>query len=434
MAGRILVLDDEENFAEMLKDLLSGHHYLVDVATRPERALHLIEEIPYDLVISDYKMPVMDGSDFLKKARELYPRLPFILVSGLMNTPELVKVANMSVTLVMEKPLNTEAFLRHVARFVKPLSDEEETLIGQHPEKGSGRSKGGPDASRFLASESAAMQLALEQALAIAARGKVLYLFDSGSGEGELAAKDLSRWLGHDDRPVACFEMPATAEEALNCLKSARNDAGNSDCIFFRLNSEVQISHAEAIIDRARREIDGAASLFLIFGLAARPNPARISPEVAAAAVEIPELASRPMDLAAYALRFIKMAAERVAVAPPPGLEPDAVFELLAFGWPEGLRQLQAVMSRVVDMVEPNQAIAHQQIQEQIGLQAPAVPAVQRLGALLQQGQRQFLADYLRDSDRDPAELSSELRLKEPAASVESLLAMPLIDASLAKL
>ena len=67
-------------------------------------------------------MPVMDGADFLKKARELYPNLPFILVSGLMNTPELVKVANMSVTLVMEKPLDTAAFLRHVARFSEPMT------------------------------------------------------------------------------------------------------------------------------------------------------------------------------------------------------------------------------------------------------------------------------------------------------------------------
>lgn len=121
MAGRILVLDDEENYALMLQDLLRENNYLVDMATRPEQAITLLEEIPYDLVISDYKMPVMDGADFLKKARELYPNLPFILVSGLMNTPELVKVANMSVTLVMEKPLDTGAFLQQVSRFSKPL-------------------------------------------------------------------------------------------------------------------------------------------------------------------------------------------------------------------------------------------------------------------------------------------------------------------------
>lgn len=77
MPGRILVLDDEENYAEMLQHLLQAHGYQVDMSTRPELAIERLQEIPYDLVISDYKMPILDGSDFLRKARELYPNLPF---------------------------------------------------------------------------------------------------------------------------------------------------------------------------------------------------------------------------------------------------------------------------------------------------------------------------------------------------------------------
>ena len=142
MAGRILVLDDEENYAEMLRDLLLEHNFRVDMATRPERALDQLEEIPYDLVISDYKMPVMDGADLLKRSRELYPNLPFILVSGLMNTPELVKVANMSVTLVIEKPLDTEDFLAQVARFSSPMTEEEKEALaaGGQEDAGGGES------------------------------------------------------------------------------------------------------------------------------------------------------------------------------------------------------------------------------------------------------------------------------------------------------
>lgn len=136
MAGRILVLDDEENYAEMLRDLLQEHNYRVDMATRPERAIDQLEDIPYDLVISDYKMPVMDGADFLQRARELYPNLPVILVSGLMNTPELVKVANMGVTLVMEKPLDTDKFLGEVAKFSTPMTAEEREELLRNNDSG----------------------------------------------------------------------------------------------------------------------------------------------------------------------------------------------------------------------------------------------------------------------------------------------------------
>ena len=93
MAQRILVLDDEENYADMLRALLEQHSFLVDSVTDPARALERLHGTGYELVISDYKMPGMDGADFLSRAREMNPDLPVILVSGLMNTPDLVKVA-----------------------------------------------------------------------------------------------------------------------------------------------------------------------------------------------------------------------------------------------------------------------------------------------------------------------------------------------------
>lgn len=434
MAGRILVLDDEENFAEMLKDLLSSHHYLVDVATRPERAMHLIEEIPYDLVISDYKMPVMDGSDFLKKARELYPKLPFILVSGLMNTPELVKVANMSVTLVMEKPLNTEVFLGHVARFTNPVSEEEQAALGESQQSGVDMYANLPEPPRFVAAASSSMQLALEKAMAVLSKGSVLYLLDPGAGDAELVARDLSRWLGNEDRPVACLEMAATAEEALNRLKTARGESGNSDCLFVRLGSDVQLSHAEALTERAQRELQTAGPMRLIFSLAARPNPARLSSQVAAASVTLPALVDRPLDLASYVARFMKIAGVRAGQEAPATLTPEAVFEVLAFDWPEGYPQVQSVITRAVESVDPGQSIELTHIQELTGMRAPGVEPGQRLATLLQHAQRQFLAEQLQATHGDTAPLVEGLGLKDPVPSAEALLAMPLIDGSLAKL
>ena len=190
MAGRILVLDDEENYAEMLQDLLRENNYLVDMATRPERAIAQLEEIPYDLVISDYKMPVMDGSDFLKKSRELYPNLPFILVSGLMNTPELVKVANMSVTLVMEKPLDTEAFLRHVARFSEPMSEEEkaEYVLQGPAESSEVVSLSYPEEPRFFSASNFLTNRFLQSVWAAANEGSEIFLLDSSGGRMKMTS------------------------------------------------------------------------------------------------------------------------------------------------------------------------------------------------------------------------------------------------------
>ena len=232
MAGRILVLDDEENYAEMLQDLLRQHNYQVDMATRPERAIDQLEEIPYDLVISDYKMPVMDGAEFLRKARELYPNLPFILVSGLMNTPELVKVANMSVTLVMEKPLDTTAFLVHVAKFAEQMSSEEkeefDRELNSDDAAAAHQGQSYPEEPRFFSAGCAISIRFMQAAWNISQSGTSLFILEPAGGDASLAVKDISSWRGNKDKPIQELNFEDFTAVDANQLKELL-----ADCLLY---------------------------------------------------------------------------------------------------------------------------------------------------------------------------------------------------------
>lgn len=127
LSSDILVLDDEENYAVMLNDLLCAHHFCVDTITKPVEALEALREKRYALIISDYNMPVMGGAEFLEHARKIDPSIPVIMISGHMNTPELVKVANIGVSVVLEKPFDTQNFINHVRKYAFPLIDEKKT-------------------------------------------------------------------------------------------------------------------------------------------------------------------------------------------------------------------------------------------------------------------------------------------------------------------
>ncbi len=69
---KVLVIDDEEDILELTKHHLEKSHEILDVetASSSEKALELIKGNPYDAVVADYKMPVMDGLDLLKKIRD----------------------------------------------------------------------------------------------------------------------------------------------------------------------------------------------------------------------------------------------------------------------------------------------------------------------------------------------------------------------------
>jgi CheY-like chemotaxis protein len=127
MSKPIILIDDEEKFAVMLQEILSASGYEADYCLNPEEALVRLRHENYELVITDYKMPQMDGAQFLAGARKVNPDLPVIMISGLMNMPELIKVANIGVTLVLEKPFNTDDLLNYVGRFVRPSSTEQAT-------------------------------------------------------------------------------------------------------------------------------------------------------------------------------------------------------------------------------------------------------------------------------------------------------------------
>lgn len=121
---KILVLDDEAEHADMIQQFLESYRFTAEATTVPQTALTLLEKTPYDLIITDYKMPEMDGIAFLERARALHPNVPVIIVSGALNMPDLLKVANKRVNYVLKKPIDVEELISAVRRFVKPVPDD----------------------------------------------------------------------------------------------------------------------------------------------------------------------------------------------------------------------------------------------------------------------------------------------------------------------
>lgn len=80
--AKILIIDDEKAICNTLKDILTYEKYEVEIANDGAEGVKKAETGNFDLVLSDIKMPKMDGIEVLAKLQELNPDLPVVMISG----------------------------------------------------------------------------------------------------------------------------------------------------------------------------------------------------------------------------------------------------------------------------------------------------------------------------------------------------------------
>lgn len=90
----ILLVDDEESILNSLRRLLRGQPYEVMLATSGAQALDIMAAHPIDLVMSDARMPGMNGAELLARVHQLYPSTGRILLTGYADLPTIVKAIN----------------------------------------------------------------------------------------------------------------------------------------------------------------------------------------------------------------------------------------------------------------------------------------------------------------------------------------------------
>lgn len=83
--ARLLIVDDNRLGLQARKVVLEELGYTVEVSSSPEEALALVAARQYDLVITDYLMPAMNGKEFIGEVRKIRPEVPVILISGFVD-------------------------------------------------------------------------------------------------------------------------------------------------------------------------------------------------------------------------------------------------------------------------------------------------------------------------------------------------------------
>ncbi len=121
MCAKILVVDDDISIRKILFDLLEKERYYVELASNSEDALEKIKETAFDLIISDIRMPGMDGFKLLEKIRTMNVDSTVIFITGYGSVNDAVEAIKLGVVDYIEKPFDIGQFKNLVSQILNEL-------------------------------------------------------------------------------------------------------------------------------------------------------------------------------------------------------------------------------------------------------------------------------------------------------------------------
>ena len=116
---RILVVDDNANGLAARRSVLEELGHRIATACCGVDALALFEEQKFDLVVTDYKMPRMDGLELIAKIRAVRPELPIILISGFADTLGLDEESTGADAVIQKSANEVSHLMRAVNRLLR---------------------------------------------------------------------------------------------------------------------------------------------------------------------------------------------------------------------------------------------------------------------------------------------------------------------------
>lgn len=369
--GRILVVDDEANAREALAELLREEGYEVETASDGRKALMLLERFDADVVLTDLKMPEIDGLELINRAREIHPNLTFVVMTafGSIDTAVeaikrgaenyLTKPLDLSaVTALVERALEKSLLVREAARLREQVGSRLSVpgIIGDHP----------------------SMQRVLKTVEQVAnSRATVLVSGETGTGK-ELIAAAIHHLSNRRDKPFVRLNCAALAESLLESelfghergaftgaqmRREGRFKQADGGTLFLDEISEIPLSTQVKLLrflqERTFERVGGNETLTVdVRVIAATNRDLRKAMEANAfredlyyrldvVRIDLPPLRARPSDIPMLAQHFLEKYARengREIV----GFTDEAIRALLSYSWPGNVRELENAIERAV--------------------------------------------------------------------------------------
>jgi DNA-binding NtrC family response regulator len=368
MKPRVLVVDDDAGVRYTLREILESSGFAVDDAESGEVALRQFDKAPADLVITDLRMPGMDGMDLLARLQERKPTPRVVVITAHGSERQAVAAMKAGACDYFRKPFEMDELLEAVSRAVEStrLAMENERL----------RCELGLSRTMVFASE-AMGRLALLAGRIAPRDVTVLISGESGTGKERLA-EAIVQGSRRAEKPFVRFNCaaltPELAEAELfghtrgaftGALRARAGLFGEADGgtilldevaelapgLQAKLLRALQSGEIRAVGEDRGRHVDvrvlAATNRDLEVEVRRGAFREDLFYRLNVVTLRIPPLRERPEDVPVLARHFLDRFAERFGVPGP--VDPEPLLDrLTGYGWPGNVRELENVIERVV--------------------------------------------------------------------------------------
>jgi DNA-binding NtrC family response regulator len=369
--GRVLIVDDEANARSALSEILHDEGYATETAADGFKALGKLEEFSPDVILTDIKMPGLDGIAFMDKARAAVPGAVFVVMTAFGTIHGAVDAVKRGAENYLTKPLEPDSVTAVVERAMEKarLLHETRALRDRLRER---------NVAGYIVSVDPKMSAVLELVAQVGpSKASVLVTGESGTGK-ELIAEALHASSPRAKMPFVRLHCAALAESLLESelfghekgaftgaavRREGRFRQADGGTLFLDEIGEIphgtQVKLLRFLQERSFERVGGNETIHVDVRIIAATNK-DLSAEIKkgtfredlfyrlnVVSIEIPPLRDRRGDVLPLVDFFLARYAEENGKQIS-GLTPAATARLQAYAWPGNVRELENAVERAV--------------------------------------------------------------------------------------
>ncbi|HYE03027.1 MAG TPA: sigma-54 dependent transcriptional regulator, partial [Phycisphaerales bacterium] len=376
----VLVVDDKELMRDSVAATLQRAGFTVLGAGDGRAALDMIARRRPDAVVTDQKMPGLDGIELLEQVRALDEDLPVVMMTAFGAVDTAVKAIKLGAFDYLTKPFEGDALVIAVKRAIEHgrLTRENAVLRRSSAAEGIGAAGSAPGCRGLdrLIGDSPVMRRVKEQVLAVAeSHGTVLVYGESGTGK-EVVARAVHELSPRSAEVFLAVNCAALSESLLESelfghekgaftgaekLRKGRFELADRGTLLLdeisEVSTRVQAKLLRVLQERTLERVGSSLSIGVDVRVIATSN--RNLPQTVARGefrqdlffrlnvlpIHLPPLRDRLEDVPALAEAFVGLVGAREG-RPVKRLEPGALDAMMAYSWPGNVRELQNICER----------------------------------------------------------------------------------------